>query len=155
MGWAAYAYSRRLKRKNEELWTDSTELVRMRDYLNQTSHGGEETEKLDRLLTEKAVKVVEAHLREPDFDVQKLAEGMNMSRSTLSRKLKAVTGYTPLDFIRRIKMKHACRMLEDPGRNVSEVAADLGFQNRKYFTACFKEQFGVTPSEYQKNARCR
>ena len=155
MGWAAYAYSRRLKRKNEELWADSTELVRMRDYLNQTSHGEDETEKLDRLLTEKAVKVVEAHLREPDFDVQKLAEGMNMSRSTLSRKLKAVTGDTPLDFIRRIKMKHACRMLEDPGRNVSEVAADLGFQNRKYFTACFKEQFGVTPSEYQKNARCR
>ena len=151
LGWAAYAYSRRLKRKNEELWADSTELVKMRDYLNQTSHGEDETEKLDRLLTEKAVKVVEAHLREPDFDVQKLAEGMNMSRSTLSRKLKAATGDTPLDFIRRIKMKHACRMLEDPGRNVSEVAADLGFQNRKYFTACFKEEFGMTPSEYQKS----
>ena len=73
-----------------------------------------------------------------------------MSRSTLTRKLKSISGDTPLDFIRHIKMKHACRMLKDKQMNVSEVAAALGYYNRKYFTNCFKEEFGMTPSEYQK-----
>ena len=85
------------------------------------------------------------------MDVQRLAEAMNMSRSTLTRKLKAITGDTPLEFIRHIKMKHARRLLSDKRRNVSEVAAELGYQNRKYFTACFKDEFGMTPSEFQKN----
>ena len=80
-----------------------------------------------------------------------LADAMNMSRSTLTRKLKAITGRTPLDFIRNIKMKHARHMLEDKDKSVTEVAATLGYFNRKYFTTCFKEEFGMTPSEFQKS----
>ena len=106
---------------------------------------------LDKLLLEKAVKAVEDNLTEPDFDVTALADAMNMSRSTLTRKLKAITGRTPLDFIRNIKMKHARHMLEDKDKSVTEVAATLGYFNRKYFTTCFKEEFGMTPSEFQKS----
>lgn len=73
-----------------------------------------------------------------------------MSRSTLTRKLKAITGLTPLEYIRRVKMQHACRMLKNNHTTVNEVALALGYYNRKYFTACFKEEYGLTPSEYQK-----
>lgn len=148
-GYGIYRYVRRMKRCNEELWADSEEMLRMRDYLSLT-HEPEsgEQENLGRILMDKAVKVVEANLSDPDFDVQRLAEAMNMSRSTLTRKLKSISGDTPLDFIRHIKMKHACRMLKDSGMNVSEVAASLGYFNRKYFTTCFKEEFGMTPTEY-------
>lgn len=111
----------------------------------------EVTVQLDKLLLEKAVKAVEDNLTEPDFDVTALADAMNMSRSTLTRKLKAITGRTPLDFIRNIKMKHARHMLEDKDKSVTEVAATLGYFNRKYFTTCFKEEFGMTPSEFQKS----
>lgn len=151
--WAVARYVGRQKRRNIELWADSAEMLRMKHYLDHTvSEGkGAETESLDQLLMEKAVATVEAHLSDPGFDVRKLAEAMNMSRSTLTRKLKAITGDTPLDFIRHIKMKHARRLLSDKGRNVSEVAADLGYQNRKYFTACFKDEFGMTPSEFQRS----
>ena len=150
-------YLRRMKRKSEELYADSTELMKMRSYLDgkQPSHpevrvSDLEFARLDEMLLENILKAVEDNLSEPDFDVQHLAEKVNMSRSTLTRKLKAITGLTPLEYIRRVKMQHACRMLKNNHTTVNEVALALGYYNRKYFTACFKEEYGLTPSEYQK-----
>ena len=153
-------YVRMLKRRNEELYTDSQVLMQMRDYLK-----GEEPEtspvsvsdlefaKLDDILLKKVLKVVEDNLSEPSFDVSLLAREVGMSRSSLTRKLKAITGLTPLEYIRRVKMTHARRLLSESGRSVSEVAEMLGYFNRKYFTSCFKEEFGVTPSHFQKQER--
>ena len=59
-----------------------------------------------------------------------------------------MTGMTPLDFVRNIKMKHACMMLLNRTQNISEIAYAIGFTSPKYFSKCFKEEFGVTPSEY-------
>lgn len=147
-----YLYLQRVERKNNEMWQDSKEMMKMRTYLDSEVNLPEpEFAQLDKLLLEKAVKAVEANLTEPDFDVTALADAVNMSRSTLTRKLKAITGRTPLDFIRNIKMKHARHLLEDKDKSVTEVAATLGYFNRKYFTACFKEEFGMTPSEFQKS----
>lgn len=147
-----YIYLRRIKRKNEELWADSEEMIKMRQYLDSEVNLSEpEFMELDKLFLEKATKAVEDNLSEPDFDVPALAESVNMSRSTLNRRLKAITGRTALDFIRNIKMKHARLMLKDKDRTITEVASALGYYNRKYFTACFKEEFGITPSDYQKS----
>lgn len=156
MGVSGYSvcilYLKRVDRKNNEMWADSKEMIKMRIYLDSKVNLPEpEFVQLDKLLLEKAVKAVEDNLTEPDFDVTALADAMNMSRSTLTRKLKAITGRTPLDFIRNIKMKHARHMLEDKDKSVTEVAATLGYFNRKYFTTCFKEEFGMTPSEFQKS----
>ena len=151
--YSLFLYLKRVERKNNEMWADSKEMMKMRTYLDSEVNLPEpEFVQLDKLLLEKAVKAVEDNLTEPDFDVTALADAMNMSRSTLTRKLKAITGRTPLDFIRNIKMKHARHMLEDKDKSVTEVAATLGYFNRKYFTACFKEEFGMTPSEFQKSA---
>lgn len=150
-------YLRRMKLKNEELYADSAELMKMRSYLDekpvpQTEVRISEMEfaKLDEILLGNILKAVEDNLSEAEFDVQHLAEKVNMSRSTLTRKLKAITGLTPLEYIRRVKMQHACRMLKDPHTTVNEVALALGYYNRKYFTSCFKEEYGMTPSEFQK-----
>ncbi|MGL5273561.1 MAG: helix-turn-helix domain-containing protein, partial [Phocaeicola sp.] len=62
-----------------------------------------------------------------------------------------ITGKTPLEFIRNIKMQHAYYLLANKESSITEVAANLGYFNRKYFTTCFKEEFGMTPSEYQKS----
>lgn len=113
-GYSLYLYLKRVDRKNNEMWADSKEMIKMRIYLDSKVNLPEpEFVQLDKLLLEKAVKAVEDNLTEPDFDVTALADAMNMSRSTLTRKLKAITGRTPLDFIRNIKMKHARHMLED------------------------------------------
>ena len=98
----------------------------------------------------RAQQLVESNLGDPLFNIAVLADRLNMTRITLSRKIKAVTGQTPLEFIRDIKMRHACRMLETPAMTVSEVVAALGYNDHDHFTSLFKKTFGMTPSEYQK-----
>ena len=148
-----------INRKNEELYADSEELIKMRNYLtassfcnNENNAPDSEYSTLNKLLLQKATQTIEQNLEEPDFDVNRLAAGVGVSRSTLTRKLKALTGRTPLEFIHHIKMQHARRLLEGPNQTVSEVALTLGYFNRKHFTACFKEEFGMTPSEYHKKS---
>ena len=142
-------YVRRLEKKNEELWSDSEEMLRMRLYLKQQPVATEEDAQLDRIFIDKMTDTIVEYIETPDFDVSKLASLMNMSRSTLTRKLKAITGKTPLDFIRHLKMEKACQLLNDRNKTISEVALMLGYYDRKYFTICFKEEFGITPSEYR------
>lgn len=109
-----------------------------------------ETPSHDEQLMIKALQVVEANLGVPNFDINRLADELNMTRITLSRKIKAITGQTPLEFIRDIKMKHACRMLQNPAITIGEVVIALGYTDHGYFTTLFKNTFGITPSEYQK-----
>lgn len=99
------------------------------------------------------IESIEQHLEESEFDLERLASEMNISKSTLYRKIKSMTGLTPLDFVRNIKMKRACMMLMARTQTIAEVAYAVGFNNPKYFTKCFKEEFGVTPTEYQQGNR--
>lgn len=151
---------RRRNRKNEELYSDSIELSKMREYLVMSEKNKDrsdikitETEvvQLDELLLQKILKAVEDNMAEPDFDVSVLAEKVGMSRSSLQRKLKSITGLTPLEYIKKVKMKHAKLLLEDHSRTVSEVALTLGYFNRKHFSNCFKEEYGMNPGEYQQS----
>lgn len=147
-------YLDRVNKKNEEMWTDSKEMVKMREYLQSpVTLPEEEFRQLDRVLLEKATKVVEKNIAEPEFGVNDLAIGVNMSKSSLARKLKAITGKTPLDFIRKIKMQYACRLLESQNHTVAEVAEMVGFEDRRYFTTSFKKEVGITPSAYVKGER--
>lgn len=103
----------------------------------------------DKLFLQSIIDSIEQHLDEPEFDLELLSTEQGMSKSTLYRKIKSMTGLTPLDFIRNVKMKRACMMLLTQRQNISEIAYSVGFSNPKYFSKCFKEEFGVTPSEYQ------
>lgn len=106
----------------------------------------------DKKLLEKITSTVREHLEEAEFDLEMLSKELGMSKSTLHRKIKAMTGLTPLDFIRNIKMKEACVMLNARQLSISEIAYALGFTNPKYFTKCFKDEFGVTPTEFQQKS---
>lgn len=106
----------------------------------------------DKKWLEKITSIIREHLEETEFDLEMLSKELGMSKSTLHRKIKAMTGLTPLDFIRNIKMKEACAMLNSRQLSVSEIAYALGFTNPKYFTKCFKDEFGVTPTEFQQKS---
>lgn len=108
-----------------------------------------EVQSNDEIFLESAVQCIERHLDNSEFDVNAFADELSVSKSTLNRKIKAMTGLTTLDFIKNIRLKYACNMLEKRGMNISEVAYLVGFNNPKYFTRCFKEEFGMTPTEYQ------
>lgn len=108
-----------------------------------------EVQSNDERFLEKAVQCIEKHLDNSEFDINGFADELNVSKSTLNRKVKAMTGLTALDFIKNIRLKYACGMLKKKGMGISEVAYLVGFNNPKYFTRCFKEEFGMTPTEFQ------
>ena len=98
----------------------------------------------------KLIKTIEAYLQDTDFDLDLLAVAAGVSKSTLNRKIKTMTGLTPMDFVRNIRLKYACALLAEGKLNVSEVAYSVGFSDPQYFAKCFKEAFKETPSQFQR-----
>lgn len=105
---------------------------------------------VDEQFIKEAIKTVENNYHSPDFSVEKFASLMNMSRSLLHKKLVAIVGNSPIDFITSIRMKKAVSLLLNSGININEVAYKVGFNDPKYFSRCFKRQMGKTPSEFLK-----
>ena len=105
---------------------------------------------LDEKLVENAIKYVEANIGRCDLSVEELSRGLGMSRVHLYKKLLQITGKTPIEFIRVIRLRRAAQMLRESQQNVSEIAYQLGFNNPKYFSKYFKDEFGVLPSVYQE-----
>ncbi len=104
----------------------------------------------DEQFLNNTIKVIEEHLGDTGFDIDVFAKHMNMSKSSLYRKIKTMTGLPPNEYIRNIRLKHACQMLKDKSRNISDVAYSVGFTDPRYFATCFKTVFNTTPTEYQK-----
>ncbi len=102
---------------------------------------------LDEKLIGKAVSLVGKHLENPDFSVEELSRELGMSRVHLYKKLLSLTGKTPVEFIRDIRLEHAVVLLEKSQLSVSEVAYKVGFNNPRYFSRYFKEKYNRLPSE--------
>lgn len=109
-----------------------------------------EVRSLDEQFINKAVKVVEEHIANPDFTVEELSSEMAMSRMYLYKKLLSLTGKTPLEFIRIIRIRRAASLLEKSQLTISEIAYQVGFNNPKYFARLFKEEYKVLPTEFRK-----
>jgi signal transduction histidine kinase/ligand-binding sensor domain-containing protein/DNA-binding response OmpR family regulator len=104
---------------------------------------------LDEKLVEDAVKYVEKNMERPDLSVEELSRQLGMSRVHLYKRMRQVTGKTPIEFIRVMRLKRAAQLLRESQLNVSEIAYRVGFNNPKYFSNYFKQEFGVLPSVYQ------
>jgi len=96
----------------------------------------------------KALKAVEDNMSNDEFGTDEFCIAVNMSRANVHRKLKALTGQSTTEFIRTIRLKRAAQLLLQKAGSVSEIAYETGFNNLSYFTRCFKEVYGVIPSEY-------
>lgn len=106
--------------------------------------------RIDQEFLEKMNQLIEARLSSEKIDIGYLADKMYMSKSTLYRKIKALTGLSSNEYVRKIKMHYAERLLLEGRYNVSEIAFKVGINSVVYFRQCFKEEFGVLPSEYLK-----
>lgn len=106
---------------------------------------------LDEQLIQKALEQIERNIDNPEYNVESLSKDMGMSRMNLYRKLQSVTGHTPTEFIKTIRLKRAAQLLQGSQLTMSEVADRVGFSSSSYFTKCFKEQFGVLPTLYAEN----
>jgi signal transduction histidine kinase/CheY-like chemotaxis protein len=103
---------------------------------------------IDKEFVKELQAVIDANLEDPDFNVEDLGKKLYMSRSTLYRKILALSGKSPTDFIRSYRLKRAAQLLKSKSASVTEVAFEVGFSSRTYFTKCFKEQFHQLPSDY-------
>lgn len=103
---------------------------------------------LDDKLIQNAIKVVEENLADPDFSVEMLSKKLGMSRVHLYKKMVALTEKSPVEFIRMIRLQRAAQYLEKSQLTVAEVAYKVGFNNRKYFSKYFKDEYNVLPSAY-------
>jgi len=95
-------------------------------------------------------KSVEEHIDNPEFNVDVLCGLLNMSRTSLYNKIKALTDQAPADYIRLIRLKQAATLLEEQQYSVTEVAEKTGFSDAKYFREVFKKYFKMSPSQYAK-----
>lgn len=105
---------------------------------------------LDEQFLQKAIQLVEKQMTDTDFSVEKLGQQLGMSRSFLYKKLMAVTGLGPAEFIRTIRIKRGMALLERSQMQITEIAYAVGFNSLKSFTMNFKAEYGMTPSEYLK-----
>ncbi len=150
----------------EELFVRLEKLISLRQTLQETYSGNDLFSKLaqvgnqkiattqkpslDELFLQKLIRVVEEKLDDPKLGVVHLCRAVRLSNSQVNRKLKAITGKTPSQFIRSIRLQKALEFLKDTDLNISEIAYQVGFSDPNYFSRSFSQEFGYPPNNIRK-----
>ena len=130
---------------------DELRILAMRNQkeaLVQRFSAGRQLSEGDTRLLMDAYSVVRQHIQDENFSVEQLSEALFMSRSSLHRKLKACTGGSALDFIRKVRFDQACVLLREGGLTIAEIAYKVGFSSPAYFSDAFKRFTGISPSTF-------
>jgi AraC-like DNA-binding protein len=105
---------------------------------------------LDQQFLDRVMMVIDQHVSEEEFSIEEFGKDVGMSRSQMHRKLKALTGKSTSLYLRTVRLAKAKQMIENQIGTVSEISYQVGFASPAYFSRCFKEEFGFTPSEVSK-----
>lgn len=131
-------------------------LLRQRQLLKNLYHGAQEAEKeiseshledRDRQFLKQLQAIIQKNLSDSEFGVEDMGQQIGLSRVQLYRKVKAMTGSSVVDLLRKARLAKARRLLETRSMSVSEVAYEVGFSAPSYFTKCFKEEYGMLPGD--------
>lgn len=101
----------------------------------------------DRMFLERFKKAAKSHIGDANLRMDDLGSELSLSKVQMYRKVKALTGKTPAEVLREMRMQKAYSLLKQTDKTISEVAAEVGFAIPGYFSACFKKQFGINPTE--------
>ena len=107
----------------------------------------------DQKFLTKVISLIETNIKTPNYTIDDMYNELGYSRSVFFKKMKSVSGHSPKEFVRIVKMKKAAELLQDPNATVTEVALNVGFSDTDYFRKSFKNFFGETPTSYQKKHR--
>ena len=105
---------------------------------------------VDKKFLKKAFDLIYQNISDSSFNVEAFAENIGISRSVLHKKIVSLVGEPPVEFIRRIRLNKSLELIKRKFGNLSEIALEVGFNNPAYFSECFKNQFGITPTQYQQ-----
>lgn len=123
----------------------------LNDYFQKQHEGIEEkveVESYEDKIVKSAIELINEHYANHNFSVAFLADKLGLSRVQLYRKFKATTGYMPIEYIKDVRLKKAAAMLKTGKFRVSDVAYEVGFSDPKYFSSCFRKEYGVSPRDY-------
>lgn len=112
--------------------------------VNSAAGGISET---DRKFIAQLRRIVEENMADTDFGVEEISGGMGLSRVQLYRKVKAITGMTVVDLLRKARLNHARSLLMETEKSISEIAYEVGFSSPSYFTKCYKDEFNILPGD--------
>lgn len=101
----------------------------------------------DKTFVSQLRKIIQDHLSDSELSVEKIGEEIGLSRVQLYRKVKALTGYSPVEMLRKARLARARHLLQTTERSISEVAYAVGFSTPSYFSKCYKEEFGIQPGQ--------
>jgi DNA-binding response OmpR family regulator len=108
---------------------------------------------VDEKFLKRAIEIVEEHISDPDYSVDLFSKEIGMSRSHLHRKFVGLSGLSPSGFIRTLRMKRAAQLLTKGQLTVSEILYEVGIKSRSYFIKSFREQFGMSPTDFAQNIK--
>jgi len=109
--------------------------------------------KLDEEFLSKAFQVTEKNIDKPEFDTEQFAKEMFLSRSQLHRKLLAITGHTPGEFVRTFRLKKAASLILEKRLSVTQIAFEVGFNSPSHFSKAFRQQFNCLPTEFTSQTK--
>ncbi len=109
--------------------------------------------RLDKKFLSKITQIVEQNIGNEDLSVDDLGQKLGMSRVHLYRKIKKLTDMSVSEFVTSVKLRKSLELLRNSGQTIAEIAYEVGFSSPSYFTRCFKEQFKMSPSDYQNQKR--
>ncbi|MDO5571704.1 MAG: two-component regulator propeller domain-containing protein [Bacteroidales bacterium] len=134
-------------------------LIKSREQLNRAylerpfTQSIHSSNKLDTQFIDKLNSILEDRLSDSDYSIEELASDIGLSSSSLYRKIKTVSGLSPVEFIKQARLKKAVLLMEEGENRINEIAMQTGFSSSSYFSTCFQKHYGITPSECIKNKK--
>ena len=110
----------------------------------------ESVSEVDKGFVERFRELIEANLTDSELSVEELGSKMGLSRVQLYRKIKSLTNYSPNELVRIARLKKAASLLASSEKTISEITYEVGFTSPSYFTKCYKEYFGESPTDFLK-----
>lgn len=140
-------------KKLQELYLSNLMAPAKKD-VNETSMPAGEMSPNDQKFIDKLVELMEANMDNGELVVEDLVTELAVSRSVFFKKLKALTGLAPIEFIKEMRVKRAAELIETGQYSISQVSYMVGINDPRYFSKCFKQRYGMTPTEYKENKKC-
>jgi AraC-like DNA-binding protein len=157
---AVYKIQRDRYRKNRKMLDLEIDLLTQQhretvDRYNALVAPGEDAamESYEQALLKKAISIVESNIADPEMSVEKMAAEMNMSRTSLHRKIKSITGFPPSELIRSIRLRTAAKLIANRVDTATQISLRVGFEDYSHFSKAFKKHFGVSPSSYEEQSK--
>lgn len=148
--WWGYKYRQRVRLEREENARTVANQQRQLESIMAELERTKASQSQDEQFTNRLKEQIESNLNNSEFSVEMLSEALGVSRTQLFRKTKQLMGITPVDLIRRARLRKAQQLLLNTDTNIQQVAYEVGFTSPSYFTKCYKELFGRSPSEEQQ-----